>query len=110
MSLVGEMLGVIFMGVFSNPSVASSVTALILAISGLISSGFLVYAHALQICGHNDENFDVIIFVSFTRSLQNMLAFFQTISWANIFKYSSEIFMANEFHQLEFTCDEGSGN
>ncbi|ELT88926.1 hypothetical protein CAPTEDRAFT_142325 [Capitella teleta] len=84
MHYIGEMLGVIFMGIFKSTSVATSVTGLVLAISGLIASGFLV-------------------------SLQNMLQIFQDFSWANVFKYSSEIFMANEFHQLEFSCDEGSG-
>ena len=38
-----------------------------------------------------------------------MLDIFKHLAWANIFKYSSEIFMANEFHKLHFTCDEDSG-
>ena len=41
MHLVGEMIGVALMGVFHNPNVANSIAALILAISGLIASGFL---------------------------------------------------------------------
>ena len=43
MHYLGEVLGIIFMGIFQQPGVANSVTALVLAIAGLISSGFVRY-------------------------------------------------------------------
>ena len=51
MHYTGEIVGVIFMGVFNNPAVTNSTVALIFAIAGLISSGFLRYlTHSLFIC------------------------------------------------------------
>ena len=37
-----------------------------------------------------------------------MLEVLKIVGYANIFKYSSEVVMANEFQGLNFTCTEGS--
>ncbi|KAK7477475.1 hypothetical protein BaRGS_00031299 [Batillaria attramentaria] len=79
--MVGELLTVASMGVFRNPQLANTTTALLLTASGLLASGFL-------------------------RTTQNMLEFLQYLSWVSIHKYSSEIVVANEFHNLNLTCDE----
>ena len=39
-----------------------------------------------------------------SRSSVNMLDFLKKISWANVFKYASEILVANEFNGLTFEC------
>lgn len=39
--LVGELLTVAMMGVFRNPQLANTTTALIFTASGLVASGFL---------------------------------------------------------------------
>ena len=46
MHYLGEVLAVIFMGIFRQEAVVNSVTALVLAIAGLISSGFVRYVPA----------------------------------------------------------------
>jgi hypothetical protein len=35
-----------------------------------------------------------------------MTWYLQLLSWASIHKYASEIVVANEFHHLNFTCEE----
>ena len=40
------------------------------------------------------------------RSLQNMSEILQYLSWATVYKYASEIVVANEFHNLNLTCEE----
>lgn len=79
--LGGELLTVATMGLFQNPQLANTTTALLLNASGLVASGFL-------------------------RSLQNMVGIMRYLSWASIHKYASEIVVANEFHKLNLTCEE----
>lgn len=38
------------------------------------------------------------------RNVHSLVKPFQWLSWALIHKYSGEIFVANEFHGLEFEC------
>ncbi|PVD26127.1 hypothetical protein C0Q70_13795 [Pomacea canaliculata] len=79
--LSGELLTVAIMGIFKNPRLASNTTSLIFAAASLIGSGFL-------------------------RSLQNMLQVLKYMSWMSFLKYSSEIFVALEFHNLNLTCED----
>ncbi|XP_076463806.1 ATP-binding cassette sub-family G member 5-like [Babylonia areolata] len=79
--LSGELLAVGCMGVFQNPQLANSTTALLLTASGLLASGFL-------------------------RTTQNMIDVLQYMGWMSIHKYSSEILVANEFHKLNLTCEK----
>ncbi|XP_025105777.1 LOW QUALITY PROTEIN: ATP-binding cassette sub-family G member 5-like [Pomacea canaliculata] len=79
--LVGELLTVAMMGVFRNPQLANTTTALIFTASGLVASGFL-------------------------RASQNMVSILQLLSWVSVHKYSSEILVVNEFHQLNLTCND----
>lgn len=79
--LGGELLTVASMGLFRDPQLANTTTALLLTASGLLASGFL-------------------------RTSQNMVQLLQYLSWVSVHKYSSEIVVANEFHNLNLTCDE----
>ncbi|VDI50556.1 ATP-binding cassette sub-family G member 5-like isoform X1 [Mytilus galloprovincialis] len=76
---IGEIMTVGVMGVFFNPQIANSTSALILSASVLIATGFL-------------------------RSFPSMLDIFQWGSWLSVMKYSAEILVANEFSGLNFTC------
>lgn len=47
-----------------------------------------------------------VVFVYVFRSLQNMLQVLKYMSWMSFLKYSSEIFVALEFHNLNLTCED----
>lgn len=47
-----------------------------------------------------------VVFVCVFRSLQNMLQVLKYMSWMSFLKYSSEIFVALEFHNLNLTCED----
>lgn len=81
LNFFGEIMCVLVMGAFMNPALATSTSGLILSASGLMASGFL-------------------------RNLEKMLPVFQWIAWGNIFKYAGEILAANEFHNLQLTCNK----
>lgn len=76
----GEMLCVTCMGIFMNPNLANSVTALLQAASVVIASGFL-------------------------KNLASIVKPFQWLSWILMHKYTGEIFVANEFRDLTFDCE-----
>ncbi|KAJ8308060.1 hypothetical protein KUTeg_012934 [Tegillarca granosa] len=78
---IGEIMTVGTMGVFLNPQMANTITALVLSASILYASGFL-------------------------RTLSNMLDIFDWFSWVSIHKYVAEILVANEFKGLNFTCEQ----
>ncbi|XP_070210258.1 ATP-binding cassette sub-family G member 5-like [Littorina saxatilis] len=79
--MAGELLTTAVMGMFRNPQLANTTTALTFTASGLLATGFL-------------------------RTLQNMSEVLQYLSWASVHKYASEIVVANEFHNLNLTCEE----
>lgn len=43
----------------------------------------------------------------FYRTLPDILDIFEWMSWGVVMKYGAEIIVANEFHQLNFTCTPG---
>ncbi|XP_046364697.2 ATP-binding cassette sub-family G member 5-like [Haliotis rufescens] len=79
----GELLTVSMMGLYFDPQLANNTTALICSASTVLASGFL-------------------------RTLDNLPEPLKWLSWGTIQKYASEIFVANEFHKLNLTCDDSS--
>ncbi|XP_067682300.1 ATP-binding cassette sub-family G member 5-like [Haliotis asinina] len=79
----GELLTVSMMGLYFDPQLANNTTALICSASTVLASGFL-------------------------RTLDNLPEPLKWLSWGTIQKYASEIYVANEFHNLNLTCEDSS--
>ncbi|CAG5128729.1 unnamed protein product [Candidula unifasciata] len=79
----GETLTAGILGVFRNVPLANNTTALVFSASGLLASGLL-------------------------RAVTNMPDFLEWAGYIAIHKYAAEIVVANEFHNLNFTCSHHS--
>ncbi|XP_030234210.1 ATP-binding cassette sub-family G member 5 [Gadus morhua] len=77
--IIGEWLTVVLLGVVQNPNMINSGVALLNIAGILVGSGFL-------------------------RSTQQMPEVFQWLSYLTFQKYSCELLIVTEFHELNFTC------
>ncbi|XP_076095553.1 ATP-binding cassette sub-family G member 5-like [Mytilus galloprovincialis] len=80
MHFSGEIMTIGIMGVFYSAQVSQSVASLVISATTLFSSGFI-------------------------RTLPDILPMFQWLSWGVVMKYSAEIVVANEFHNLNISCN-----
>ncbi|KAL3872733.1 hypothetical protein ACJMK2_035937 [Sinanodonta woodiana] len=80
LQLWGETLTVLFLGIFLDPNLANSTTALIQTAAAVIASGLL-------------------------KNVATLVKPLEWLSWGFIHKYSGEILIANEFQDLEFSCE-----
>uniref|UniRef100_A0A8C6KF27 ATP-binding cassette sub-family G member 5 n=1 Tax=Nothobranchius furzeri TaxID=105023 RepID=A0A8C6KF27_NOTFU len=78
--IVGEFLTVVLLGIVQDPNMVNTGVALLNIAGILVGSGFL-------------------------RSTQQMPLVFQWLSYLTFQKYSCELLIVTEFHQLEFTCN-----
>ncbi|XP_053731988.1 ATP-binding cassette sub-family G member 5 [Synchiropus splendidus] len=78
--IIGELLTVVLLGVVQDPNMVNTGVALLNIAGILVGSGFL-------------------------RSTQQMPTLFQWLSYLTFQKYSCELLIVTEFHQLEFTCN-----
>ncbi|XP_041352324.1 ATP-binding cassette sub-family G member 5-like [Gigantopelta aegis] len=83
LSYSGELIIIATMGLFLNPQLANNMISLFFTAAILLSTGFL-------------------------RSVESMPRILQWLGYSMIYKYSSEIFVANEYHNLTLTCDRNS--
>ncbi|KAM6916099.1 ATP-binding cassette sub-family G member 5 [Xenentodon cancila] len=78
--IIGELLTVVLLGVVQDPNMVNTGVALLNIAGILVGSGFL-------------------------RSTQQMPVVFQWLSYLTFQKYSCEILIVTEFHELNFTCN-----
>ncbi|CAG6016626.1 unnamed protein product [Menidia menidia] len=78
--IIGELLTVVLLGVVQDPNMVNTGVALLNIAGVLVGSGFL-------------------------RSTQQMPVVFQWLSYLTFQKYSCELLIVTEFHELEFTCN-----
>uniref|UniRef100_A0A672JNZ5 ATP-binding cassette sub-family G member 5 n=2 Tax=Salarias fasciatus TaxID=181472 RepID=A0A672JNZ5_SALFA len=78
--IIGEFLTVVLLGVVQDPNMVNSGVALLNIAGILVGSGFL-------------------------RSTQQMPAVFQGLSYLTFQKYSCELLIVTEFHDLHFACN-----
>ncbi|KAM4591647.1 ATP-binding cassette sub-family G member 5 [Odontesthes bonariensis] len=78
--IIGELLTVVLLGVVQDPNMVNTGVALLNIAGILVGSGFL-------------------------RSTQQMPVVFQWLSYLTFQKYSCELLIVTEFHDLEFTCN-----
>ncbi|CAL8300350.1 unnamed protein product [Merluccius merluccius] len=81
--IIGELLTVVLLGVVQNPNMVNSGVALLNIAGILVGSGFL-------------------------RSTKQMPEVFQWLSYLTFQKYSCELLIVTEFHELNFTCSSSS--
>jgi len=79
--LFGELLAIMFMGVFYSPVIANTSSALYMSVASLIST-------------------------SVFRSYERMPDVVRWVSYSSIYKYASQILIVNEFQDLRLTCDD----
>ncbi|XP_004077344.1 ATP-binding cassette sub-family G member 5 [Oryzias latipes] len=78
--IIGELLTVVLLGVVQDPNMVNTGVALLNIAGILVGSGFL-------------------------RSIQQMPVVFQWLSYLTFQKYSCELLIVTEFHDLQFTCN-----
>ncbi|XP_061602183.1 ATP-binding cassette sub-family G member 5 [Cololabis saira] len=78
--IIGELLTVVLLGVVQDPNMVNTGVALLNIAGILVGSGFL-------------------------RSTQQMPVVFQWLSYLTFQKYSCELLIVTEFHDLNFTCN-----
>uniref|UniRef100_A0A3Q2FV43 ATP-binding cassette sub-family G member 5 n=1 Tax=Cyprinodon variegatus TaxID=28743 RepID=A0A3Q2FV43_CYPVA len=78
--VVGELLTVVLLGVVQDPNMVNSGVALLNIAGILVGSGFL-------------------------RSTEHMPVLFQWLGYLTFQKYSCELLIVTEFHNLEFNCN-----
>ncbi|XP_068089116.1 ATP-binding cassette sub-family G member 5 [Hyperolius riggenbachi] len=77
--LMGELIALSVLGIVNNPNIVNAAVALINIAGILVGSGLL-------------------------RSLQEMPQIFQWLSYITYQRYTCELLIVNEFHDLNFTC------
>ncbi|XP_035462776.2 ATP-binding cassette sub-family G member 5 [Scophthalmus maximus] len=78
--IIGELLTVVLLGVVQDPNMVNTGVALLNIAGILVGSGFL-------------------------RNTQQMPEVFQWLGYLTFQKYSCELLIVTEFHELEFTCN-----